>query len=147
MKQDLSDAKEPTKTRPAPSRRATVSGAAAEEGVTKRKTAPRPVVRRSTLGASGKSLLKGSVEGDSGGGGGGNLKVVVRKRPAAEGEEDCVTCSGDMVLVKENKLKLDLTPYVEVHKYCYDNVFGEEDSTSDLYEQAEVSRPERVVPP
>jgi len=145
---------------PAASRRpsASSSGSAARKTPT---PAPRP---RASLGGAGKNLLQASLSspspkptssglktptsrpksstpkssgaGDSSSSSGG-LKVVVRKRPAWEGEEDCVGVVGGRVVVRENKVKVDLTKYVKDHVFLYDDAFGDEESTGEVYERAE----------
>lgn len=62
------------------------------------------------------------------------IRVVVRKRPLTQKEQK----NGDVdvldvknahsLVVKELKLKVDLTKYWEMHKYNFDNCF---DHTSD----------------
>lgn len=49
----------------------------------------------------------------------------MRKRPAIEGESDCVECTEDQVQVRENKTKVDLTPYVQTHVFKFDDTFYE----------------------
>lgn len=58
--------------------------------------------------------------------------MVVRKRPASEGESDCVECTEDQVQVRENKTKVDLTPYVQTHVFEFDDTFYEVCRTSQL---------------
>jgi kinesin family protein 2/24 len=58
------------------------------------------------------------------------IKVLIRKRPLNEketskGQSDIVDCPGDgVIIVKENKTKLDLSKYQEQHVYTFDSVFG-----------------------
>lgn len=49
----------------------------------------------------------------------------MRKRPASEGASDCVECTEDQVQVRENKTKVDLTPYVQTHVFEFDDTFYE----------------------
>lgn len=64
--------------------------------------------------------------------------MVCRKRPLSRKElaskhQDVVACQGGAVLVREPKLKVDLTRYVEEHNFQFDDSFGEEVSNDGLY--------------
>ena len=65
--------------------------------------------------------------------------VCVRKRPifkkeVGAGEIDCVSSLNPRLFVHECKMKIDgITKYVEDHEFFFDNVFGDQDSTEDLY--------------
>ena len=160
LKAELDKAEEQSAPPPAAPKRPTASGGSA---VKKTPTpSPRP---RASLGGAGKNLLqaslsspsakptsssgakmpvsrpKSSVPKSTGAGGdsssSGGLKVVVRKRPAWDGEEDCVGVVGGRVVVRENKVKVDLTKYVKDHVFLYDDAFGDEESTGEVYARAE----------
>ena len=66
--------------------------------------------------------------------------VCVRKRPIfskeqSNGEIDAVTCINPSVMVHETKFKVDgITKYLENHTYTYDNTFGENEDTANVYE-------------
>jgi kinesin family protein 2/24 len=97
---------------------------------------PRPTASSARATTSATKASAKSSGGDESGSAGG-LKVVVRKRPAWEGEEDCVGVVGGRVVVRENKVKVDLTKYVKDHVFLYDDAFGDEATTGDLYERAQ----------
>ncbi|XP_053727642.1 uncharacterized protein LOC128762994 isoform X2 [Synchiropus splendidus] len=67
------------------------------------------------------------------------IKVCVRKKPlmyeeSQTGETDVVTvANGDCVIVHESKEACDLTPYTQLHKFYFDQVFGEESTNEDVY--------------
>eukprot|EP00929_Paragymnodinium_shiwhaense_P085989 TRINITY_DN4646_c0_g1_i1.p1 TRINITY_DN4646_c0_g1~~TRINITY_DN4646_c0_g1_i1.p1 ORF type:complete len:762 (+),score=155.67 TRINITY_DN4646_c0_g1_i1:195-2480(+) len=67
------------------------------------------------------------------------LAVVVRKRPMnqrerAGGQQDVVLCKHATVSVREPKLKVDLTRYVEEHNFLFDQSFDENVSNETLYD-------------
>ncbi len=65
--------------------------------------------------------------------------VCVRKRPifnkeSSNGEIDCVSSLNPRLYVHECKMKIDgITKYIEDHEFFFDNVFGDEETTEDLY--------------
>mmetsp|Transcript_114062 Transcript_114062/g.303210 ORF Transcript_114062/g.303210 Transcript_114062/m.303210 type:complete len:744 (-) Transcript_114062:133-2364(-) len=66
------------------------------------------------------------------------LSVVVRKRPMNRREvqaqqQDVVICRNSAVVVREPKLKVDLTRYVEEHSFLFDQSFDETVSNEQLY--------------
>lgn len=66
------------------------------------------------------------------------LSVVVRKRPMNKREQtaaqqDVVMCRNSAVIVREPKLKVDLTRYVEEHNFLFDQSFDETVSNEQLY--------------
>lgn len=66
------------------------------------------------------------------------LSVVVRKRPMNKREvqsaqQDVVMCRESAVVVKEPKLKVDLTRYVEEHNFLFDQAFDENATNESLY--------------
>lgn len=67
------------------------------------------------------------------------IRVCLRKRPIFKKEilnkeKDIVEIKlPQEVLVKEIKLKLDLTKYIESHYFKFDNVFNEKQSNYDIY--------------
>lgn len=67
------------------------------------------------------------------------LAVVVRKRPMNRREvqasqQDVVLCRHNSVFVREPKLKVDLTRYVEEHNFLFDQSFDETVSNEQLYQ-------------
>ena len=65
------------------------------------------------------------------------ILVTIRKRPLTKKEKnkqekDIVNTTDDMVCVNEPKEKVDLTKYVEEHKYKFDRVYGHQVSTEDV---------------
>lgn len=70
------------------------------------------------------------------------IKVCIRKRPLTKrernkGDKDIITVkSTDQVYVKEQKVKLDLTKYVEEHCFKFDTAYNEETTNRDIYESS-----------
>ena len=68
------------------------------------------------------------------------IKVIIRKRPlsskeAKRGETDILEQrSPYSLIVKESKLKVDLTRYTEEHSFTFDHVFDDSCDNRDLYE-------------
>lgn len=67
------------------------------------------------------------------------LSVVVRKRPMNRREiqaaqQDVVLCRNSAIIVREPKLKVDLTRYVEEHNFLFDQSFDENVANEQLYE-------------
>ncbi|KAH9385503.1 kinesin family member 2/24 [Nematocida major] len=66
----------------------------------------------------------------------GRISVVVRKRPIKKGgKRDTVSIFGPEVVLTESRLKVDLTPYMEPHRYTFDRAYGENNSTEDIYRE------------
>mmetsp|Transcript_9549 Transcript_9549/g.18604 ORF Transcript_9549/g.18604 Transcript_9549/m.18604 type:complete len:505 (-) Transcript_9549:4248-5762(-) len=67
------------------------------------------------------------------------IRVVVRKRPLSarertKGEVDClVQRSPQTIVVRENKIKVDLTKFIEEHTFTFDDVFSEAVDNRELY--------------
>ena len=76
---------------------------------------------------------------------GQKIKVVVRKRPMngkerggnARGDERCADVvqimSRRALAVHEHRQKVDLTPYTDSHEFTFDEVFGEDCGTAEVY--------------
>lgn len=70
------------------------------------------------------------------------LYVCVRKRPIfekeiKEGQIDCVSTANPVIWVGEPKFKVDgITKYIENHDHVFDNVFGAESTTEELYQHS-----------
>lgn len=70
------------------------------------------------------------------------IRVCIRKRPLTKkeltkSERDIVDVKGDdEVTIKEQKVKLDLTKYVEEHLFKFDLAFNETMNNSDVYRSA-----------
>ena len=66
--------------------------------------------------------------------------VVVRKRPIFQkeinsGEIDCVSVVNPRIYIHECKVQIDgITKYLEDHEFIFDNAFGDNDQTSDVYQ-------------
>ena len=66
--------------------------------------------------------------------------VCVRKRPLFEketiaGEIDAVSCANPRIYVHEPKIKVDgITKYIQDHNMIFDNVFGNNETGSHVYE-------------
>ena len=69
-----------------------------------------------------------------------NIYVCVRKRPIFEkelksGQIDCVSTANPIIRVGEPKYKIDgITKYIDNHDHQFDNSFGSDSSTEDLYQ-------------
>jgi kinesin family protein 2/24 len=67
------------------------------------------------------------------------IRVIVRKRPLStrersKGEIDClVQRSPQTIVVRENKIKVDLTKFIEEHNFTFDDVFSESVNNQQLY--------------
>ena len=65
--------------------------------------------------------------------------VVVRKRPIFQkelnnGEIDCISVVNPRIYIHECKIQIDgITKYLEDHEFYFDNTFGENDETKDVY--------------
>ena len=68
------------------------------------------------------------------------ISVVVRKRPLnskhENGTQDILSCHGNVTIIKEPKLKVDLTKYTENHEYVFDRCFDETCTNVELYQQS-----------
>ena len=70
---------------------------------------------------------------------GSKIFVVVRKRPIFQkelnnGEIDCVSVVNPRVYIHECKVQIDgITKYLEDHEFYFDNTFGDDDDTNDVY--------------
>jgi hypothetical protein len=79
------------------------------------------------------------------------IRVCVRKRPLgrserARGESDIVRkVSGSCLVVGEPKVRLDLTPYTEEHRYHFDEVFDERQDNQFVYRRTAAPLVETVV--
>lgn len=65
------------------------------------------------------------------------ILVTIRKRPLTKKEKnkhekDIVMVSHDIVCVNEPKEKVDLTKYVDEHRYKFDRVYDENVSTEEV---------------
>lgn len=72
------------------------------------------------------------------------IRVCIRKRPLTKKElkknnKDMVIVEGNKIMVKEERTKLDLTPYIEKHIFEFDNSFSENIDNFQIYN--EVIRP------
>ena len=69
------------------------------------------------------------------------IRVVVRKRPAnhrefAQNDIDIITTEGkNTIIVKELKNKVDLTKYIEEHKFTFDRAYGDNSSNQTIYNE------------
>ena len=65
------------------------------------------------------------------------ILVTIRKRPLnkkelSKAEKDIVIVKEDTIAVYEEREKVDLTKYNEVHKYRFDRVYDEKTSTQSV---------------
>ena len=66
------------------------------------------------------------------------IMVTIRKRPLSKkelskGEKDVVIVKDGQISVYEEREKVDLTKYNEVHKYKFDRVYDEKTSTQEVF--------------
>lgn len=69
------------------------------------------------------------------------IRVAIRKRPLTKketgsNERDVIDATNDSIIVREQKVKLDLTKYTEEHVFKFDNVFSEQSSNQEVYDEA-----------
>ncbi|OMJ83567.1 hypothetical protein SteCoe_15476 [Stentor coeruleus] len=70
------------------------------------------------------------------------IQVIVRKRPLNskeinKGDQDILQrSSADTLIVREQKLKVDLTKYIEEHHFTFDGVYNEDTTNQELYTSA-----------
>ena len=58
----------------------------------------------------------------------------MNRKEIATRQQNVVACVEGAVLVREPKLKVDLTKYIEEHTFQFDNAFEEDVSNDKLYE-------------
>ena len=69
------------------------------------------------------------------------IRVIVRKRPAnhrefAQNDIDIITTEkNNTIIVKELKNKVDLTKYIEEHKFTFDRAYGDNSSNQLIYNE------------
>jgi kinesin family protein 2/24 len=69
------------------------------------------------------------------------IRVIVRKRPAnrresAQKDIDIITTEGkNTIIVKELKNKVDLTKYIEEHRFTFDRAYADESTNQEIYEE------------
>ena len=69
------------------------------------------------------------------------IRVIVRKRPAnrresAQKDIDIITTEGrNTIIVKELKNKVDLTKYIEEHRFTFDRAYSDDSSNQEIYEE------------
>ena len=69
------------------------------------------------------------------------IRVVVRKRPAnhrefAQNDIDIIATEGkNTIIVKELKNKVDLTKYIEEHKFTFDRAYGDNSPNQTIYSE------------
>ena len=69
------------------------------------------------------------------------IRVIVRKRPAnhrefSQNDIDIIGTEGkNIIVVKELKNKVDLTKYIEEHRYTFDRVYNENSTNQQIYEE------------
>ncbi|KAG0359864.1 Kinesin-like protein kif24, partial [Gamsiella multidivaricata] len=66
------------------------------------------------------------------------IRVCVRKRPLSskeinKAEKDIATVSGRQLAVDEPKVRLDMTKFIERHKFVFDEVFDSDATNEDVY--------------
>jgi len=67
------------------------------------------------------------------------IRVVVRKRPlnrreVNKSDPDILRVESDnSMVVREVKTKVDMSKYIEEHKFTFDNCFGEESTNEEIY--------------
>ena len=69
------------------------------------------------------------------------IRVIVRKRPAnhrefSQNDIDIIGTEGkNIIVVKELKNKVDLTKYIEEHRYTFDRAYNENSTNQQIYEE------------
>ena len=69
------------------------------------------------------------------------IRVIVRKRPAnhrefSQNDIDIIGTEGkNIIVVKELKNKVDLTKYIEEHRYVFDRAYNENSTNQQIYEE------------
>ena len=69
------------------------------------------------------------------------IRVIVRKRPAnhrefAQNDIDIIGTEGkNIIVVKELKNKVDLTKYIDEHRYTFDRAYNENSTNQQIYEE------------
>ncbi|KAF9940819.1 Kinesin-like protein kif24 [Mortierella alpina] len=86
--------------------------------------------RKGTLGRSSSVHLGNDMTA--------RIRVCVRKRPLSNkeihrGEKDMATVTGRQLAVDEPKVRLDMTKFIERHKFVFDEVFDSDASNEDVY--------------
>ncbi|CAO3572215.1 unnamed protein product [Mortierella alpina] len=86
--------------------------------------------RKGTLGRSSSVHLGNEMTA--------RIRVCVRKRPLSNkeihrGEKDMATVAGRQLAVDEPKVRLDMTKFIERHKFVFDEVFDSDASNEDVY--------------
>lgn len=90
--------------------------------------APKPGGRRLNSGARAHDI-------------GDRITVCVRKKPLssrelAKGDADIIkVCSNRILRMSEPRVRVDLTKYVEVHEFCYDEVFDSDITNYEVYKR------------
>lgn len=62
--------------------------------------------------------------------------VCVRKRPCGERKLDIVDVDGKALTVNEERVRVDLSPYVEQHRFRFDHSFDWEKENADVYRES-----------
>ncbi|KAF9920263.1 Kinesin-like protein kif24 [Linnemannia zychae] len=88
-----------------------------------------PASGRGTLGRSSSYTVNDMMA---------KIRVCVRKRPLSNkeiqrGEKDMATVSGRQLAVDEPKVRLDMTKFIERHKFVFDEVFDSDATNEDVY--------------
>lgn len=63
------------------------------------------------------------------------LIVCVRKKPVSRGEEDIIDTTRTSIFVNEMKINYDLTMGYKTHKFNYDRVYSEFETTETIFEE------------
>ena len=69
------------------------------------------------------------------------IRVIVRKRPAnhrefAQNDIDIITTEKkNTIILKELKNKVDLTKYIEEHKFTFDRAYGDNSTNELIYQE------------
>ena len=99
----------------------------------KEKKAASPRKSSSSRMNSNRSAASAKAHGRNHEGVGMAVSVIVRKRPVLIDSADVVVVKAPIVRVFEQKVKVNLTKYVNEQTFTYDDAFGEGDSTSMVY--------------
>jgi len=71
------------------------------------------------------------------------IRVVVRKRPLSSKEDEqncediiCIDKETNTALLHEPKLRVDMSKYTQIHRFCFDDAYGEDDTNLEIYERS-----------
>jgi kinesin family member 2/24 len=66
---------------------------------------------------------------------GAKITVCVRKRPCSKPDADIIDVESNGITVNEPKLRVDLEPYTEKHRFSYDHCFDGDRESGEIYKR------------